>query len=197
MFKIILVITIVIVIGLGLFFYFKTPKTKLENPIGQSLGKVLGFEKNKPTDNQPNLLTQTKDSLEKNTQNRLDSVKTIVYNEVKTTLDNVFDKQATNDKNITEVTVNVLGVTNTDSNKPSYTIDLAKDSDLKIDLAVNTKYYLKFQNIPQNFCLYIANNKYPISGGIVEIQFTKVGNYPIKANSCDLNDKNIGTLSVQ
>ncbi len=199
MLKIILIIVIFAVLGLGIFFWFKTPKTVLENPTVAGFGKILGFTKDTPKDNndkskQQDLYTQTRDSLEKNTQKSIETAKDIVYNEAKTTLDNVFNKQSNDTQ---EVTVNVLGITNNNSNQPIYIIDLAKDSDLKMNLSLNTKYYLKFQNIPQNYCLYINNNKYPLVSGIVEIQFEKSGNFPIKANSCELNDKSIGILTVK
>ncbi len=197
MFKIILIVAVLIILGIGIFLYVKPKKTNLENPFFQSLGKVLGFTKDTPSEDKPNnLLTQTKDSFERNTQKSIETAKEVAYNQVKTTLDNAFNKQSSNDKNTNEVIVNVLGVTNAD-NQQSYNIDFAKDQDLKLNLNVNNKYYLKFQNIPNNYCIYINNNKYPISNGVVEIQFGKGGSYPIKANSCDLNEKNIGTLTVQ
>lgn len=204
MVKVILVIITVIIICLALFLLIKNPTTKLESPISQGLGKILGFSNNTQTGNNTNdsktnnPLTQTKDSLGKNAQKSIESgiesVKTLVYNEARTTLDNVFEKQADSDK---AVTVNVLGVVTDVDNQQEFIIDLSRDSDLKLTLAVNNKYYLKFQNIPPNYCLYINGDKYPITEDLIEIQFSKSGNYPIKANSCDLNDKNIGSLIVR
>ena len=197
-FKIFLIIFVLIIIGLGLFFYFKVPKSYLENPrgtdLGKNLGNILGFSKDTSSDDKPNLFDQTKDSIGNNAKKNIESVKDLAYNEAKTTLDNVFNKQSDNTQ---QVTVSVLGVTNADQNKPIYNIDFTKDQDLKLNLTVNNKYYLKFQNLPQNFCIYINNNKYPINDGLIEIQFAKGGNYPIKANKCDLDEKNIGTLTVQ
>lgn len=193
--KIILVFAVVIVC-LGIFFYFKIPKTQLENPFIQSAGKILGFSKDTPTDNQPNnLITQTKDSFKENAAKNIETIKENVYNEAKTTLDNVFNKQASNNNQV--VSVNILGVTNSDTDKESIVIDLTQNNDIKLNLSLNKKYYLKFQNIPQNYCLYIDNDKYPLKDSTIEIQFSQTGNYPVKANSCDLNEKNIGTLTVQ
>ncbi len=198
MFKIILVIIIIVLVGLGLFFWFQTPKTKLENPITKTLGRILGFENSSPTNRATNLLDQTKDSFSKNTEEAANTVKTTVYNQAKTTLDNVFNKQSNSNDSTTQVAnVTVLGVSNTNNVNCCYTIDLSKDTNLNLSLSVNQKYYLNFQNIPQNYCIYINNNKYPLNNGIIEIQFTQSGNFPIKANSCDLNDKSIGTLTVR
>lgn len=180
-------------LGLGIFFWFNSSlKTKLESPFSQTLGKVLGFENNSPN-NKPDLLDQTRDSFTKTAQGAVNTVKTTVYNEAKTTLDNVFNKPTSNDQ---PVNVSVLRVSSTDNINPSYTIDLSKDTNLNLSLSVNRKYYLKFQNIPINYCLYINNNKYPLDSGVVEILLTQVGNFPIKTNSCNINDKNIGILSV-
>lgn len=187
MFKII-IITTVIALLVGLYFWIKPQRTKLENPFIQSAGKILGFSKDTPT--------EVTNSFKENTAKNIETIKETVYNEAKTTLDNVFNKQASTDDKVANV--NVLSVTtNSDIDKKSIIIDLTQNNDLKLTLSLNKKHYLKFQNIPQNFCLYINNNKYPITDGTVEILFTTAGNYPIKANSCDLNEKNIGTLTVQ
>ena len=201
MLKIIFVIIVFILLGLGVFFYFKSPvRTDLASPFVQNLGRILGFTKTiLPKENADNLLNKTKTSAQENAQKSVETVKTTVYNQAKTALDNVFNKQASNEQVVNNQTVNVtvLGVSSTDNVKPSYIIDLSKDSSLNLSLSVNQKYYLKFQNIPKDYCIYINNDKYPLNDGIVEIQFTQGGNFPIKANSCNLNHKNIGTLTVQ
>lgn len=190
-----IILIVVIFLCLGVFLYFKGPKTKLENPFVQNVGKILGFSKDTATNKPDDLLTQTKDSFKENTEKNIETIKETVYNEAKTTLDNVFNKQASSNNQV--VSVNILGVTNSNTDKDSIVIDLTQNNDLKLNLSLNKKYYLKFQNIPQNFCLYINGNKYPITDGTLEIQFTQIGNYPIKANSCDLNEKSIGTLNVE
>ena len=197
MFKIILIAILLVAIGIGSFFYFKETKTKLENPLFQSMGKILGFSKDTVNEGNPsNLLNETKESFESNTQKNIETIKETVYDKAKTTLDNVFNKQSNNNDQV--ASVNVLAVTTTsDIDKQSITVDLTQTNDLKLTLGLNKKYYLKFQNIPQNYCLYINNNKYPITDSTVEIQFNQRGNFPIKANSCDLNEKNIGTLNVE
>lgn len=196
MLKIILVLITLVILGAGIFYLYKISTVKPQSPIIQTIGKVLGFEKDTSTeDKQNNLLSQTKDSLETNTQKTVDDVKTNIYNSVKTTLDNVFDKQTEDEKD--KVAVNILGVTETSSDDSSINIDLSKDTNLNLSLSVNKKYYLKFQNIPANYCIYINNNKYQLSDKVIEIQFIQGGSYPIKTNSCDLNDKNIGNITVQ
>lgn len=198
-----LIIALIAILCLGLliwFKWFKFSKNQLYTPIAKTLAEVLGFPQDNKQDYKrdgKNFFDQTKDSLTQNSQKTIESVKTTVYNEAKTTLDNVFDKQTSEDKNGKEVNITVLGVTNQTADEDSFVIDLAKDQNLNMKLSLNKKYYFKFKNIPTNYCIYINNLKHPISEGTLEIQFTKTGNYPIKASSCEINDKNIGTLIVQ
>lgn len=193
MLKIILVLIVLALLAGGLFYWYKMSNIKPQNPIIQTVSKVLGFSKDSKTD----LINHTKDTLGENTQKGVDTVKNTIYNQAKTTLDNVFNKQPPSDKPEV-ISVNILGVTtNPDIDKQSYDFDFNQSSELKLNLTINKKYYLKFQNIPTNYCLHINDRKYPISEGIVEIQFSQSGNYPVKANSCDLDEKHVGTLSVQ
>lgn len=200
MFRIVFVIIIFSILGLGLFFYFRSPsKTDLASPFIQNLGKVLGFSKSIPSPKEAtdNLINRTKNSAQENAQKSIETVKSNVYNEAKTALDSVFNKQDNNKQaNNPGVNVTVLGISSSDNTKPSYIIDLSKDSSLNLNLSVNQKYYLKFQNIPTNYCIYINDKKYPLNDGLIAVEFTQGGNFPIKANSCDLNDKNLGTLTV-
>lgn len=194
---IIIVTTFVIILLIGFYLWIRPQKNDLENPFFiQNIGKILGFSNDTTTSNKPdNLVNQTKDSIEENAQKNIESFKETVYKEAKTTLDNVFNK--TDNSNDQAVSVNILNKTNADIDKESIIIDLSRNDDLKLNLSLNKKYYLKFQNIPQNYCLYILSDKYPIKDGAIEIQFNQSGNYPLKANNCDLNEKNIGTLTVE
>lgn len=170
----------------------------MPTPTIQSIGKILGLEAKAPG-SKPNLIDQTKNTVAKNTQNTVDTIKTSIYNEAKTTLDNVFsqnspdNKQASNDQ---VASVTVLGINSAENVTPSYIIDLSSNSNQALSLSVNKAYFLKFQNIPANYCIYINNDKYPLSDNMIKIQFSKGGSFPIKANSCNLDDKNIGTLMV-
>lgn len=178
---------------IGLFFLFKPKEIKKQSPINNPLPEVLGFSKNITSANSEDLISQTKDSLEKNTKNTLDNTKTNVYNTLRNTLDTVFDKQTSNNS---FVEVNIENVSNS-SIDSEISIDLETNTNLKLDLSVNKKYYLKFKNLPKNYCIYINNDKYPLTDDIIEIQFSKIGNYPIRTSSCDSNDKNVGVLTVK
>lgn len=208
MLKITLITAAVITLCLGLLIYFKwfkIPSSQLLTPIANTLADVLGFPKNPiesggEKDSGKNLLDQTKDSVAQNTQKTIESVKTTVYDQAKTTLDQVFDKQPSDnkdDKNSKEVQVTVLGVNNQTVDEDTYVFDLAANQGFNMTLSLNKKYYFKFKNIPANYCIYISGSKYPITDGTLEIQFTKIGNYSIKANSCELNEKDLGTLTIQ
>src|SRR5206468_996165 len=89
-----------------------------------------------------------------NTKVALEDAKTNLYDSVKKTLDNVFNKQSGNEKN----EVNVLGVTDENIVDNVHEIDLSSQNSLNLDLSVNKKYYLKFKSIPPNYCIYINNN---------------------------------------
>lgn len=205
MLKIALITAVVIALCLGLLIYFKwfkMPPSRLLSPIVNTLAEVLGFPKNPvenggEKDSGKNLLDQTKDSVTQNTQKTIESVKTTVYNQAKTTLDEVFDKQKSSDNSSKEVQVTVLGVNNQTADEDTYVFDLTTNQGSNMTLSLNKKYYFKFKNIPANYCIYISGSKYPITDGILEIQFTKTGNYSVKANSCELNEKDLGTLTVQ
>lgn len=207
MLKITLITAAVIAICLGLLIYFKwfkIPSSQLLTPIANTLAEVLGFPKNPiesgAENSGKNLLDQTKDSVAQNTQKTIESVKTTVYDQAKTTLDQVFDKQPSDnkdDKNSKEVQVTVLGVNNQTVDEDTYVFDLTANQGFNMTLSLNKKYYFKFKNIPANYCIYINGSKYPITDSTLEIQFTKVGNYSIKSNSCELNEKDLGTLTVQ
>lgn len=77
-------------------------------------------------------------------------------------------------------------------------IDLSKDSTIKLNLVKNNKYYLDFANVPPNYCLYIGINKYPIpQDKNLEVEFISSGTFSVKANACDLGDKNLGEITVE
>lgn len=195
MLKIIIIILAVGAVSLGFFFWFNNPKTGPENPLVENLGKILGFSEDTRTGGKTdNLIDKTKDSFEENSKKTIDTAKTNLYDSAKTALDNVFDKQ---DSSENKVQINIVTGEDVKNTNAEYTIDLSKDTNLNLSLSVNKKYYLKFKNLPNNYCLYINGNKYALNDDVVEIQFTKGGSYPIKTNSCDLNDKNIGNITVQ
>lgn len=139
-----------------------------------------------------NFFDQTKDSLQETSQNLIDTVKDQTYNQAQNTVNTVFDKPDPTSL----VTVNILGVSKVPPN--SITIDFLNDTNLKLNLNKGIKYYLQFKNIPLNYCLYISDNKYQVSDNkLIELQFNSSGTYPIRLNSCEVNDKNLGELVVQ
>lgn len=78
------------------------------------------------------------------------------------------------------------------------TIDLSQQTTIKLNLVKNNKYYLDFANVPPNFCLYIGTSKYPIpQDKDLEVEFTSSGTFSLKANACDLGDKNLGEIIVE
>ncbi len=202
MWKVIFLGLLALIIAIAIFFWVKYfPSTKADsigfyksksvNDVKPS-GNVLGVGDD-PSKNQiNNFFNKTKDSLQKNSQNTIKSVTDQVYNQVQNTVNTVFDKSSPQ----SSVTVNILG----DSSPPadSIIIDFLKDTSLKLNLKKGDKYHLQFKNIPANYCIYISNNKYQISDTqLIELQFNSNGTFPIRLNLCEMNDKNLGEITVQ
>ena len=183
-FFIIITSIISIVIFLGIKFYpFKF--TNQDEISGAVLADTAESQIN-------DFFDQTKDTLQETSQNLIETVKDQTYSQTQNTVDAIFNKSISD----TTVAINILQ----DYNPPpgSFIIDFSKDSNLKLSLNKGVKYYLQFKNIPTNYCLYIIDNKYQIiDTKIVELQFNSSGTYPIRLNSCEVNDKNLGELVVQ
>lgn len=194
------ILLIVVIAGLlmAAFFWWQHPQffsKKLPIKDFSVLGETTPHKT--PSKNSPeNLLTSTTNLAEQLSQNLtnnlIDDTKNTLYKRTQSVLDTAFNKTPSENKVsvlVNPPTVMVDRVT---------ILDFTKNNNLQIKLSRNNKYQLKFQNTPPNFCLYIDQNNYPIDDGkILEIQFINSGNYLIKANLCNLQDKTIGTITVE
>jgi len=192
MWKILFFVTLAVIVAGAIFFKIDySPSVRHFKPINDinPPGKILGDTVQKPIDN---FLNQTEDSLQKKSQNLIDAVGNQAYNQAQNTVNAIFDKS----NSPPAVTVNILGASNAPPG--SFVVDFLKDTNLKLSLNKGIRYYLQFQNTPSGYCLYIDNNKYQISNNeTIELQFSSNGTYPIRLNSCEINDKNLGELVVQ
>ncbi len=198
MWKIFFLVVLGLIIIAAIFFWIKFyPST---NPSKIKVDKSI--TDNNPPEDLPetakkqvnNFFDQTRNSLLQTSQNLINTVKDQAYNQAQNTVNTAFDKS--NSTASSDVTVNILGVS-----KPppgTFIIDFSKDTNLKLSLSKGTKYSLQFKYIPQNYCLYIGDNKYKINDTeLVELQFNSGGTYPIRLNLCETNDKNLGEIVVQ
>lgn len=192
---------LIIVLATAAVFFTKRPSFIYDKTFGRVLGQSIeqgilpGTDSTFPL-SPPSLIDQSQSTLENKSQQLTGTLKDSVFNTAQSGLDTIFNKQPTNS---TPVTVQVLDPSSTSITQQSITVvDLSKDNNLKLALPRSSKYDLQFQNTQSNQCLYINANKYPIENSkIIEIEFSSSGSYPIKVNSCDLNDKVIGEFDVQ
>lgn len=138
----------------------------------------------------PDILGKTSQFIEDQSKKAARNLGDLLGEKARNTLENILPKSETPKVSpIDQSTVDTKAVT---------TIDLSKNSIVKLTLSKNNKYYLNFINVPANYCLYIGPDKYPIpQDKDLEIQFTSSGLFPLKANVCDLGDKNLGEITVE
>lgn len=153
---------------------------------------LFGFFHSKPKNNPiptpGNIIDRTQSFLKDESQN----ASAFVSQKAQSAVNNLFG----NKENKTPQ-VNVVPQTDQSNSQNIVNIDLSKSMDLKLNFTKNFKYDLMFQNVPDNFCLYLGDNKYQISPNkITEMIFSSTGTFPIKATLCDLNYKNLGEISV-
>ncbi|MBI2018716.1 hypothetical protein HYS96_03350 [Candidatus Daviesbacteria bacterium] len=189
MVKIITVIIVIILASLLLVFLFgdftRTARESVSGTLGQTVTRYQTSVKD------------TKDNLEQNSQNAVNNTKETIYDKAQEVLDTVFNKQTSDEK---VISINVLTADNISVgvDQKVYDIDLSKDANFKVTLSKNSKYYLKFQNVAPNSCLFIKDKRYEIGDNqIIEVQFSSTGTYAIKTNTCNLTDRNIGEIIVQ
>lgn len=185
-----MLILVVVALILGIVFWWISPST-LKKQASTKETKVLGeitiTKPDLPENPTQELLNNTTNTIQELSEQAMDSL----YESTQSLVDKVFNKSS-------EENVNVLVVASLTGQNNLTVFDFTKDSNLQIKLAKNTKYQFKFQNIPSNFCLYIDGQKFNLEEGkIIEIMFNKGGNYGVKANACDLQDKTIGTITVE
>lgn len=200
MFKIILFVIFLLLAAAG-FLWFKYPKiiqplaAPILSHITQNDNNANGFKRETVQEKSNNLITDAKVSAEQTSKDAVNSAKDKVYDSAKSALDIVFNKQNQPEA----VNVNVLGdSTQNYLGQTVYTISLNDSANLNLKLQKNKDYYLRFQTVPENFCLYIGDNKYPIEDSkAFKMAFTSSGTYSIKANNCNLGDKVLGEFTVE
>jgi len=190
MWKILVIISLVLIVGGFLLAKFPNQSTKLLiNPFIKSSNKQ---DIKKDTER---LVKQTGDSLLEKSGQTLGTFKDNLYQKTQEVVDNVFDRKQQDKKETVAV---VLDIQNADPKNERLILDMTQASTLKLNINKNTKYYLEFKNLPSIQCLFIENKKYEVGAGkIVEIEFNSSGKYPIKTNSCNVEDKEIGEFLVK
>lgn len=185
-----MLILVAVALTLGVIFWWISPhvfKKQTSTKEQKVLGEITITKPDLPKNPTQDLLDNTTNSLEEFSENLADSL----YESSHDLVDKVFNKSAAEEVNVSVLT--------SPTNHGNLTVfDFNRDNNLQIKLLKNTKYQFKFQNNPPNFCLYIDGQKFQLEEGkIIEILFNKGGNYSIKANACDLQDKTIGTITVE
>lgn len=196
MVKIIIIIIVIILALLLLLFLFKDFTKKTSDSVSDTLGQtVIRYQ---------NSVKDTQNNLEQNSKDAVNNIKETVYDKAQEVLDTVFNKQSfssnkqTSDDQVATVRVITANNPPVGEDQKIYDIDLSKDTNFKVTLSKNSKYYLKFQNVSPNYCLFIENKRYEIENNqILEVQFSSSGSYAIKTNTCNLTDRHIGEIIVQ
>lgn len=187
--KIIIVIIIIILALLLLLFLFQDFTKKTSDSVSDTLGQtVIRYQDS---------IKDTQSNLEQNSKDAVNNIKETVYDKTQEVLDTVFNKQTSDDQ---VATVRVITANNPSvgEDQKVYDIDLSKDTNFKVTLSKNSKYYLKFQNVSPNYCLFIEDKRYEIENNqIIEVQFSSIGSYAIKTNTCNATDRHIGEIIVQ
>lgn len=194
--KIIIVIIIIILALLLLLFLFQDFTKKTSDSVSDTLGQtVIRYQDS---------IKDTQNNLEQNSKDAVNNIKETVYDKTQEVLDTVFNKQSfssnkqTSDDQVATVRVITANNPSVGEDQKVYDIDLSKDANFKVTLSKNSKYYLKFQNVSPNYCLFIEDKRYEIENNqIIEVQFSSIGSYAIKTNTCNATDRHIGEIIVQ
>lgn len=198
---------LIIAAAVFLFFvkgpgFFTRQILNSSNPLTNVLGLHVSSDMG-PGDDIKNqgdeIVSQAKDSIQQRSQQAINGtvsdVKDSIFQQAQKDLNKIFGKQTDSPGG---VSVQVIDSSAVDRTQPLSVVDISKDDSLKISLSKDSKYFLQFRNIPPNYCLYINQKKYPLENGkVVEVKFSASGSYPITANFCNLNDKNLGELEVR
>lgn len=200
-----IVLVLLILVIVGLIFYFKKPDFIYNKTFGSIKGQNIKQSSETNSDSRETKtsffepINNVRNKVIEDTQQTTANVKEDVYTTIQNSVNGIFGKQSQSNQP-TPQSGPAVQIADSSNLPPesSIVIDLGKENNIKLSMFKNTKYYLQFQNTPPNYCLYINNNKFGIdSKKTIVIEFSTSGSYPIKANSCDLNDKNIGELNVQ
>ena len=192
MLKLLAIILIIIVVGVLVWlFWFQKPKKVNSDPIQDTLGEVSKTYENSVSD--------IKNNVEETSKKTISDAKETIYDKAQEVLSAVFEKKPTlSQQTNNQDNINVIIESSPQPGNIFFEFDLSKGTNSKIKLTKNTKYQLKFQNVPKSYCLYIGDKKYELENNqILEIQFNSQGNYTLKTNSCNLDEKNIGEIIVE
>ncbi len=187
------ILIIVLIIG-GVWWWLNPGKkistSDLVSGITSWEDKVLGTKEetiNNLREVPLDLANQTKTDIQHSITNSASSINQ--------TLDSVLGIKNLNPSQ--EVVVNIVTPGPT-ANSNLLTFDMSQSQNLHLKLAKNTKYLMKFNNIPAGFCLYIINNQYKLSGDqLLEMSFANSGTFPIKMDKCETSVKNLGEFVVE
>lgn len=188
-----ILIVALLFLAIASFFIFQKIQGKLKGalnpePHTTSTDTTQGSNSN---NNNNNILGKTGQFIEDEGKKTAQNLGDLLGEKTRSTLDDILPKKNQPPK------VSTIDKAAIDPKAVS-TIDLAKDSTVRLNLTKNNRYYLGFANVPANYCLYIGTNKYPIpQDKNLEIEFTSSGLFPLKANACDLGDKNLGEITVE
>ncbi len=131
-----------------------------------------------------------------------DKVKTETNNAVTQTKNSLFTaaKNAVDNMNPNNGSVKIDVVPNNNSISPPEvtTINFSSNQNVELNLKKNQKYFLKFQNLPANFCLYVNSAQVVVdNSNLVELVFANSGHYPLKTDFCNPTAKTLGQVIVE
>ena len=186
MVKIFLSILAVVILTGGGYFVWANVFGK-HHKIGSEITNAFVESQKKLEDYPKEVLGDAKDNINKVYQNSLEEF----YDQAQSVVNNVFQKDnAQQDVSISMAYDNANG--------QPYIVDLAKGSKIQISLKKNSKYYLQFQNVPTDSCLYIGESKYKLEASKnIELSFSNTGTYQLNVNSCSANNKDLGQIVVE
>lgn len=131
------------------------------------------------------ILAKTKDAIFNVTKETSNNINTAINK----SLDNTSDAK---------VKVNVIPADRQVSENILTTIDVSANKNIALNLKKGEKYFLKFQNLPPDFCLLVGSLQVFIdSDSLVELFFVDSGRFPIKADFCNPTVKTLGQITVE
>lgn len=180
--KIFLAILVIVILIVGGYFVWNKVINKYDKVRQQDI----------PKDYPKEVLGDASDNINKVYQNSLKELKDNLYDQAQSVVNNVFQK----DNVQNNANVSIVGIDNV--NGQSYIVDLAKGSKIQISLKKNSKYYLQFQNVLTDSCLYIGESKYKLEDHKnIELSFSNAGKYQLNVNSCSATNKDLGQIVVE
>ena len=195
--KVVVIVSFLIVISLIFFIaktgHFSFGKLKDIEDIFRKPRQAVSSVQDEIKDSQEKpqeIVLETRDSLQNQIQNKTNTLVTL--------LDKTANAVLGKKNEAKPVQIVTVGEKEESDGKNLTKIDFLKDKNLKISMARNVKHYLKFQNLPPNFCLYLDKNQYSVeSDKTVAITFFEGGTFPLNLDFCDQANKNFGELVVE